>query len=132
MTTDGVPRLETLIERLEAATADVRLAITEAHSVIKTLREVERDGRALIVDIELAAHVQTADRLNDAVTAGLAALQGSYQKALDYQMERVKKVFDESMNVCLYGNKQGRGVNVFDELSMALTAARNRARHVGD
>jgi len=120
--TDGLPSLESLIERLEAAALDARLAVTETHSATKALRAVEREIRDLQATLDEAAKVAVETRLNEAVQAGLEKFQSSYRNALDAQLKRVRKVFDEYSNLCMYGNKQGKGTNVFVEAREIMLA----------
>lgn len=120
--TEGLSSLESLIERLEAAALDARLAVTETHSAIKALRIAEREARDLLAMIDHAAGVAVDERLNEAVQVGLEKFQTSYQKAIEAQLSRVMKVFEEYANLCMYGNRQGKGTNLFEEAREQLLA----------
>lgn len=121
----GLGDLEETIARLEAAAADGRAVTSELHSAIKAARGAERDLDAAVKRCreEIVAGVDEA--MADAMAGGLEAWGKASQEAMAKSVERVQKVFDQHANLCIYGNTQGRGVSIFDEVRSRL----ERARH---
>jgi membrane protein involved in colicin uptake len=123
--TAGIANLEATIAHLESATAEAREATRDAHSATKAMRQAERDARVAIAELEAAAVKAVEERMAEAVKAGLEKYAETLKKATGDGYDHVMHQFDRLMNIAMYGNEQGKGENIFDEL-------RKRARELDE
>lgn len=123
---EGIANLEAVIERLEAATADARLATREAHEATKAYRQARREAAATVEEIRAAAESRVDDLLGVAVAKGLEKYTGTIRTATEQAHDHVQKQFERLTNVCLYGNEAGKGVNLFDEMRDTLAEYRRQ------
>jgi hypothetical protein len=117
---EGIANLEAVIERLEQATADARAATRETHEAIKAMREVRKEAQATLNELRAAAHAQVMDLIEDAVRKGLESYSETIRVQTKTAHDTVMRGFQKLINVCIYGNEQGRGVSLFDEMRDTL------------
>jgi len=131
---EGIANLEAVIARLEQATADARAATREAHEATQAWRQAEKDARRVLAEVQAASKKRVDDLIGEAIAEGLAGYADTIQQATKQAHDHVQDQFDKLMNSCLYGNTQGRGVNIFDEMRarakemMVATDRRNLPR----
>lgn len=113
---EGINNLEAVIARLEQATADAQEATREAHSATKAVRQAERDIRATMAELNKAAGVAVEERMGEAIAAGLEEYKDTIKQVTKEAHDHVSDVMFKLANLCMYGNEQGRGPNIFDEL----------------
>jgi flagellar biosynthesis chaperone FliJ len=117
-----------LVDQLATAATDARTALSELRSELKEarreLREIEAE-RARIRDMfaeDAGKLVETAMKAQvDTSMAQVVAMR-------DVLIDKIDKVTQRYLNLCMYGNEQGRGVNIFDELR---ASAQDRLRELG-
>jgi hypothetical protein len=114
--TAGIPNLEALIERLEQATEEAREATRGAHSAIKALRQAEQGAIAARRELEEAAISAVEERLGQLITEGLQEFRDGYRRVMEKHDDRIGERFERLANRAMYGNAQGKGVNIFDRL----------------
>jgi chromosome segregation ATPase len=123
--TEGIANLEATIERLRAATEEAREATREAHSAIKALRRAEHDLDAAIQRCREEIPRLVDEHMAGAMKDGLDAWGASTREAMARSTERVRLNVERHANLCLYGNEQGRGVSILEEIRAQLQAGRD-------
>jgi hypothetical protein len=125
----GIADLEATITRLEQAAEDARAATREANEAQQALRRAERDARDTITAIR-AEVVKTIDeRMGELVATELDRYRKQLHRAAHDGYANVRDQFDRMVNICQYGNEQGRGRNIFDEMrdrALEIQAAAGR------
>jgi Sec-independent protein translocase protein TatA len=131
----GIPDLAALIDRLETATEEAREATRDAHSALKEMRKASRELRAEVADAEFAAAKAARQAIDEAVSAqvdeALEEYKATVQAAIGTSSRKVRDTMERLANVCMYGNEQGRGIYVFEELRERAMLARDELPDVG-
>jgi hypothetical protein len=112
----GIPDLEATITRLEQAAADARTATREANEAQQALRRAERDARDTITAIRAEVAKTLEERMSGMVATELDRYRKELHRAAHDGYANVRDQFDRMANICQYGNEQGRGRNIFDEM----------------
>jgi hypothetical protein len=110
------PPLLEQVERFEQASAELRDAIREAHSATKALNQACKEADAHCRNIIDAASIGVQHRIDEAMKAGLAHYAQDLERAIKEGADRVNKRFDQIANTLMFGNSQGRGDNVFEQI----------------
>lgn len=118
--TEGIAALQAVIEHLERATADAREATRETHSAIKALRQAERDARATARELQEDLGKTMGDQIEQLVERGLVDLRETITTTCETAADKVEALFDQTANVLLFGNAQGRGENMLDRIAAML------------
>jgi hypothetical protein len=119
----GLDDLNTLIGRLDEATAEARDATRELHSALKTARQMHRE----LDELARRCQDQVPGLVDKTMGTIIARELTHYTEVMQEECEaaagRISDMFDRHMNLCLYGNAQGRGENVFEKLRQAVLRA---------
>lgn len=121
----GIADLEATIARLEEAIAECRAVTSEAHSTIKALRAAERDGRAVVDAITQAAEVAVEERVGETIAEAIKAIEASSRDAMRRHADEIQDTIRKIGNLCMYGNVQGRGPNIFEQMRAELHGGAN-------
>jgi hypothetical protein len=105
------------VDQLAAAAADARAVLAELRSENK---ETRRLGRELREERDKLIAATLDEAIKERIEPELEKLVGIIRETKDALLPRVKGMIDDYMNTCLYGNKQGRGTNIFDRIGAQL------------
>lgn len=75
---------------------------------------------------QLERTVEVEQILNAKVKEGLAELGPALKKALDEGIDHIEREVESYVNLARFGNTQGRGVDVMEELARRSHAARRQ------
>lgn len=90
----ALAKLDSLIEKLEAASEGCRETTRKAHEATQGLRDAIKDGRALIREIEQLAGRDAQQRIDVAVAEGLEQYAGTIREQMDRATDKVLSEFD--------------------------------------
>jgi hypothetical protein len=121
----GLSDLEQVIERLEAVTEEAREMARELHSAIKAARSAERDLDTAMKRCGEEIPRLVNEHMAETMKEGLESWERAVHAAIEKSIDRVRTLFDQQMNMALYGNAQGRGPSILDELRAALEFGRD-------
>ena len=114
------------VDQLHEAAAAAREILGELRS---ELREVRRERKAL-EDERAAAEAMVRRAVHDEIVAALKAEMddlGPKLKSLsDDLYARISRESQKLLNLAMYGNEQGRGPSVLDEIRERLVRERDR------
>lgn len=114
------------VDQLHEAAAGAREVLGELRS---ELREVRRERKALAEEREAAeAMVRRAveDEIAVAVRTELEKLGPKLKKLSEDLYARLTRESQKLLNLAMYGNEQGRGTSVLDEIRERLVQERDR------
>lgn len=95
---------------------ELREATREAHAALKDIKQASRELASERQRLaELVASL-TSTRVEQLVGATLDGMQGELVKRAHDLYDTLSKEATLMMNVALYGNRQGRGDSVFDQV----------------
>lgn len=122
------------LERTIEVVGELRQVLIEGRQLLKDARQVQRDLERTVAEARTAV-VDTADAeveriLNAKVEEGLKELGAALKKALDEGIDHIDHEVEAYVNLARFGNTQGRGVDVMEELARRTHAARTQLLHL--
>lgn len=123
--TEGLANLQDVIARLEQATADAREATRELHSAIKDYRAEKKAVEAICSAVKTKAYVAIEEVLQPVIDTQVDQIHDGFNEFAASERERINEYIRKTANMALYGNTQGKGLSIFDEMRDQLMAARN-------
>lgn len=121
----GLGDLEQVIARLEQATAEAREATREVHSAVKAARGAEKDLTDLLARVGADIPNKVNETIGVAIEDGLVKYAEGLKDAITKGRAAVQDSFDRITKTCLYGNEQGRGISILDEIRVQLELGRD-------
>lgn len=109
-------RRDEIADRLETATADARDLLGELRSELKEARRVRRDLDQAVEDIRPRLESMVAEQMAPIVRDGMEQYGAVVRRITAQAYDDVAGEMQKMANVAMYGNAQGRGTNIFDEL----------------
>jgi len=126
------------VDQLGAASIEAKEVLAELRSELKEARRVRRE-------LEEAAEKVVQSLIDEAVRDRLGPeidrMATQVQQHVHITKETVTQTINEAVNTCVFGNKQGHGVNIFEALrdkadewvsrDMAIQAINRERKHDG-
>lgn len=112
--------LEAAIARFEEARDELDASVRAAHTATKEAREAEKAASKARAALEAAAKLDVEHQLDAAVSVALTEFGKQVSKAMADTVEKIDAEFDRYKNVCMFGNEQGHGQNIFDAMREAM------------
>ena len=119
------------IEKFEAAQASLKQATREANSTLKALRDERRAVEALLKEVQTAASKRAEELIVESTLPELKEFHTQLSEHQREMFEKIQKSFTEHMNLILYGNKNGRGKSVFQDIEHKLVALQLTINNMG-
>lgn len=123
---------------LEETTATARGVLAELRSELKEARRVRDSLDAAVEGARAKVAGVIDEEIGAEIAAGLERYHGKVRDSIASAEERVLDTMQRFANLAMYGNEQGRGPNIFDELRASLDGDRvppgpvsRRARTIG-
>lgn len=114
--------------------ARIYTAIDDAKVVVRELHEATADLRALIKEARRATGEDVEKAVSDAIDENLRAqvtkLGETVESTMSEMIDKIQTNFREYANRCMYGNPQGIGPNIFEEMRGAAERAMQEHRTV--
>lgn len=121
----GLADLEATIAKLEDAAELARAETRELHSTIKAAKAAQRELLEAVHDIKKDVPLLVAEHMGLMISRGSETYTKALRDAMDLATERIDRALDERVNLVLYGNAAGKGVNVLDSIGEALRGGLN-------
>ena len=125
---DGISRLDAAIARFDRKCEEVREYERELHETMqeakRLLRELRETNAAFERDLNEMVEREIQPMLKEVMDPHFAELRMDMRKAAQDARRHIDREIKQWANICLYGNKQGRGENLFQELRQAARAQR--------
>lgn len=128
---DGIGRLDAAIERYEAKCAELRDVERDVNATLKEgrrlLRDLERATAEFDAKLADLAGERLGQTLKELIDPQFAIITEELLAGVKETRAKVDRDVHEWANFCMYGNRQGRGPNIFEQLRDAALAAQLRS-----
>lgn len=108
---------QTLIDRLGEASLEAKQLVSELHGATKDARQAIRELQQARIEHQLWIKGVMAEELGEMVKAEIASVNNTVINTKKEIEEKLFQTFEDLSNTLIYGNKQGRGPSIFEQLT---------------
>lgn len=108
--------LPPLIDRLGAAALECKQLLSDVHAATKDMRQATRELDEKKREVKQFIEDEIRRFTDERVRAEIQELSDSLPKFRDAIIEAFGKLFDEMTNIYVYGNSEGDGNTIFEDM----------------